>query len=96
MIRSVLPPSRPATTRPAPPPPSLDALRAAARERLDAPVLPASFTAPCEGCGLPRLSAVEVLCPECEAAREIALALDGPPALLTSWGSAERWRRGSR
>jgi len=99
VIPSVLPPSRPATTRPAPPPPSLDALRAAARERLDAaedPVLPASFAAPCADCGAPRLSVAETLCAECEAAREIALALDGPPALLTSWGSAERWRRGTR
>lgn len=86
-------------------PPSLDALRAAARERLDEasldveaedPVLPVSFTTPCADCGAPRLSATETLCAECEAAREIALALDGPPALLTSWGSAERWRRGTR
>lgn len=79
-----------------PPPPSLDALRAAARQRLDAaeaPVLPASFTAPCADCGQPRLSVVETTCPECAAAREVAQALDGPPALLTSWGSAERWRR---
>lgn len=98
MISSVLPPSHPSSTLPAPPPPSLDSLRAAARERLDAavPVLPAGFAAPCADCGAPRLSATETLCPECEAAREIALALDGPPALLTSWGSAERWRRVTR
>lgn len=98
MIPSVLPPSRPATTLPAPPPDDLASLRAAARERLDdaVPVLPASFAAPCAGCGAHRLSATETLCPECEAGREIALALDGPPALLTSWGSAERWRRGTR
>ena len=105
MIPSILPPSRPATTLPAPPPPSLDSLRAAARERLDEaildreaeePVLPAGFASPCADCGAPRLSATETLCPECEAAREIALALDGPPALLTSWGSAERWRRVTR
>lgn len=105
MISSVLPPSHPSSTLPAPPPPSLDSLRAAARERLDEasldreaedPVLPAGFAAPCADCGAPRLSATETLCPECEAAREIALALDGPPALLTSWGSAERWRRVTR
>jgi len=105
MLPSILPPSRPATTLPAPPPPSLDALRAAARERLDEAildveaeelVLPASFTAPCADCGAPRLSMVETTCPECAATREIAAALDGPPALLTSWGSAERWRRVTR
>lgn len=92
MIPSVLPPSRPATTLPAPPPDDLAALRAAARERLDAPVLPASFAAPCTDCGQPRLSVVETLCPECSAVREIEAALAGPPALLTSWGSAERYR----
>ena len=99
MISSVLPPSHPSSTLPAPPPPSLDSLRAAARERLDAaeePVLPAGFASPCADCGAPRLSATETLCPECEAAREIDRALDGPPALLTSWGSAERWRRVTR
>lgn len=96
MIPSILPPSRPAITQPAPPPPSLDSLRAAARERLDAALIPVSFSAPCADCGAPRLSATETLCPECEAAREIDRALDGPPALLTSWGSAERWRRVTR
>ena len=67
MISSVLPPSRPATTLPAPPPPSLDSLRAAARERLDAALIPVSFSAPCADCGRPRLSVVETRCPDCES-----------------------------
>lgn len=66
MIPSILPPSRPATTLPAPPPPSLDSLRAAARERLDA-LIPVSFSAPCADCGRPRLSVVETRCPDCES-----------------------------
>jgi hypothetical protein len=33
----------------------------------DAFSLPASFSAPCVCCGAPRLSALEDLCPECEA-----------------------------
>lgn len=62
---SLLPPSQPAVTIQAPPPRPLDVLRREACERLDGPVFPASFSAPCERCGKPRLSAVEVLCVDC-------------------------------
>ena len=57
-----------------PPPRPLAELRAAARARLEeatldreaeGPVLPASFAAPCDRCGRPRLSAVESLCVDC-------------------------------
>lgn len=80
---SVLPPSRPATTLPAPPPPSLAELRAAARERLDAEPPPAKPA--------PEPGRDTVPCPP---------PSDEQPAetlgLLSSWGSAECWRRGGR
>lgn len=84
MIPSVLPPSRPATTLPAPPPPDLASLRAAARERLDAdpPAKPA-----------PEPGRDTVPCPPPSDEQPVESL-----GLLSSWGSNERWRspRGAR
>lgn len=75
---SILPRLSARPTIPAPPA-SYEAALAAAQARLDEATLdaeagepdfawPASFGAPCERCGGPRLSALETLCAECEVA----------------------------